>query len=29
MRKYPTNAGIDVAGTVEASTDPRFKPATR
>jgi acrylyl-CoA reductase (NADPH) len=25
MRKYPTNAGIDVAGTVEASTDPRFK----
>ena len=25
MRKYPTNAGIDVAGTVESSTDPRFK----
>jgi acrylyl-CoA reductase (NADPH) len=25
MRKYPTNAGIDVAGTVEASGDPRFK----
>ncbi|MEO8344471.1 MAG: YhdH/YhfP family quinone oxidoreductase [Betaproteobacteria bacterium] len=25
MRKYPTNAGIDVAGTVEASVDPRFK----
>ena len=25
MRKYPTNAGIDVAGTVEASADPRFK----
>ncbi|HQR10599.1 MAG TPA: YhdH/YhfP family quinone oxidoreductase [Casimicrobiaceae bacterium] len=25
MRKYPTNAGIDVAGTVEASSDPRFK----
>lgn len=25
MRKYPTNAGIDMAGTVEASGDPRFK----
>ncbi len=25
MRKYPTNAGIDVAGTVESSVDPRFK----
>jgi acrylyl-CoA reductase (NADPH) len=25
MRKYPTNAGIDVAGTVESSADPRFK----
>ncbi len=25
MRKYPTNAGIDVAGTVETSADPRFK----
>jgi len=25
MRKYPTNAGIDMAGTVEASADPRFK----
>ena len=24
MRKYPTNAGIDVAGTVESSVDPRF-----
>jgi len=29
MRKYPTNAGIDVAGTVEASTDPRFKPGDK
>ncbi|MEO8508945.1 MAG: YhdH/YhfP family quinone oxidoreductase, partial [Betaproteobacteria bacterium] len=25
MRKYPTNAGVDMAGTVEASADPRFK----
>ncbi len=25
MRKYPTNAGIDVAGTVETSKDPRWK----
>ncbi len=25
MRKYPTNAGIDMAGTVEKSGDPRFK----
>ncbi len=25
MRKYPTNAGIDLAGTVEKSNDPRFK----
>jgi len=25
MRKYPTNAGIDMAGTVETSTDPRWK----
>ena len=25
MRKYPTNAGIDMAGTVEASTDARWK----
>ena len=25
MRKYPTNAGIDMAGTVESSTDPRWK----
>jgi putative YhdH/YhfP family quinone oxidoreductase len=25
MRKYPTNAGIDMAGTVERSVDPRFK----
>jgi putative YhdH/YhfP family quinone oxidoreductase len=25
MRKYPTNAGIDAAGTVESSADPRFK----
>jgi acrylyl-CoA reductase (NADPH) len=25
MRKFPTNAGIDMAGTVESSKDPRFK----
>src|SRR5512139_3200434 len=25
MRKYPTNAGIDMAGTVESSQDPRWK----
>jgi NADPH2:quinone reductase len=25
MRKYPTNAGIDVAGTVESSSDARWK----
>jgi NADPH2:quinone reductase len=25
MRKYPTNAGIDMAGTVERSSDPRWK----
>ena len=25
MRKYPTVAGIDMAGTVETSADPRFK----
>jgi NADPH2:quinone reductase len=25
MRKYPTNAGVDVAGTVESSADPRWK----
>ena len=25
MRKYPTIAGIDMAGTVEASADARFK----
>ena len=25
MRKYPTNAGIDMAGTVETSADARFK----
>jgi len=25
MRKYPTNAGIDMAGTVESSGDPRWK----
>lgn len=25
MRKYPTNAGIDMAGTVESSRDPRFR----
>lgn len=25
MRKFPTVAGIDMAGTVESSSDPRFK----
>jgi putative YhdH/YhfP family quinone oxidoreductase len=25
MRKYPTNAGIDMAGTVESSSDQRWK----
>jgi putative YhdH/YhfP family quinone oxidoreductase len=25
MRKYPTNGGIDMAGTVESSADPRWK----
>ncbi|MDQ6619089.1 MAG: YhdH/YhfP family quinone oxidoreductase [Pseudomonadota bacterium] len=25
MRKFPSNAGIDMAGTVESSKDPRFK----
>jgi len=25
MRKYPTNAGIDMAGTVESSADARFR----
>jgi len=25
MRKYPTNAGIDMAGTIESSTDARWK----
>src|SRR5580765_4484114 len=25
MRKFPTVAGIDMAGTVETSADPRFK----
>jgi putative YhdH/YhfP family quinone oxidoreductase len=25
MRKFPTVAGIDLAGTVESSSDPRFK----
>src|SRR5581483_3155350 len=25
MRKFPTNAGIDMAGTVESSKDPRWK----
>ncbi len=29
MRKFPTNAGIDMAGTVEASGDPRFKPGDK
>jgi putative YhdH/YhfP family quinone oxidoreductase len=25
MRKFPSNAGVDMAGTVESSTDPRWK----
>ncbi|MEP7207957.1 MAG: YhdH/YhfP family quinone oxidoreductase [Casimicrobiaceae bacterium] len=25
MRKFPSNAGIDMAGTVDSSKDPRFK----
>jgi putative YhdH/YhfP family quinone oxidoreductase len=29
MRKFPTNAGIDMAGTVEASGDPRFRPGDK
>ena len=29
MRRYPTNAGIDAAGVVEASDDPRFQPGQR
>lgn len=26
IRRFPCNGGIDVAGRVESSTDPRFKP---
>jgi NADPH2:quinone reductase len=26
LRKYPLNGGIDLAGTVESSTDARYKP---
>ena len=29
MRKFPTNAGIDMAGTVESSTDARWSTASR
>ena len=29
MRKFPTNAGIDMAGTVETSGDARFKPGDK
>ncbi len=29
VRKFPLNAGIDFAGTVEASDDARFKPGDR
>nr|WP_145552404.1 MDR family oxidoreductase [Variovorax boronicumulans] len=29
VRKFPLHAGIDFAGTVEASEDPRFKPGDR
>jgi len=29
MRKYPTVAGIDMAGTVESSKDPRWKPGDK
>ncbi len=26
LRRYPLVAGVDIAGTVESSTDPRFRP---
>jgi len=29
MRRFPLVGGIDVAGTVESSADPRFKPGDR
>ncbi len=29
MRRFPTNAGIDMSGTVEASGDPRWKPGDK
>ena len=29
VRKYPMIPGIDLAGTVEASTDPRWKPGAK
>ena len=29
VRKFPLNAGIDFAGTVETSDDARFKPGDR
>ncbi|MBS0321086.1 MAG: oxidoreductase [Proteobacteria bacterium] len=29
MRRFPTNAGIDMSGTVETSGDPRWKPGDK
>ena len=29
IRRFPCNGGIDVAGTVESSTDPAFKPGDK
>jgi len=29
LRRFPLNGGIDVAGTVESSADPRFTPGMR
>ena len=29
MRRFPLNAGIDLAGVVETSTDPRFTPGMK
>src|SRR5512134_1550795 len=28
LKRFPLNAGIDAAGVVELSTDPRFPPGT-
>jgi len=29
MRRFPMVAGIDLAGTVESSTDPEYAPGTQ